>query len=188
VLSDVLEPVDPVEGTTRLDRIRVKDVQEWGAGKWYCPGSICDAEVVAFTMGGSGGVARVDVISLDSVNVPNKDYWVYRNIINWNNFSWTNVDFLVMEMDATPCSASWAKYGQVISDAIKSLASAPVYTPLISTARTALGDKKKICSWWNYWLVNLPDHIDSFNALSMYSVGTQVGAGNNATTTMTLIP
>lgn len=190
VLSDVLQPADPPphSPTTRLDKIKIKDVQEWGAGAWWCPGSICDAEVVAFAMGGSGGLPRVDVIALGEVNEPNTTYNVMRNIINWGNFSWTNVDFLIMEMDATPCSATWAKYGQVISDGVKTLAATPVYTPLIPAARSALNDKKKICSWWNYFLVNLPDHIDSYFALSQFSVGSLSGTSSNATGTFTLVP
>lgn len=186
VLSDVLVPVDPPK-STRLDRIRLKNVQEPGAGKWWCPGSLCDAEVFVIAMGGSNGQPRADVVPLYEVNVPNKTYHPFKTIVNWDRFSWSKIDLLFMEKDATGCQAPYAKYGTAVAGAITGLASGASYVPLNTAARGALADKKKICSWPLSFTVNPPDYIDHFDGITQGFVNERVGASGNANVFTTLI-
>ena len=186
VLSDVLVPVDPPK-STRLDRIRLKNVEEPGAGKWWCPGSLCDAEVFVIAMGGSNGQPRADVVPLYEVNVPNKTYYPFKTIVSWDRFSWSKIDLLIMEKDATGCQAPYSKYGTAVAGAITSLASGPTYVPLNTAAREALKDKSKICSWPLSYTVNPPDYIDRFDGVTQGFVNDRTGASNNANVFTTLI-
>lgn len=190
VLSDVVvstdrPPATPQSKFTRLDRIKLKDDHEPGSS-WWC-GSFCAAEIFVLAMGGSNGQPRVDVVPLYEVDFSGTTYFPNRVIINWQQFSWDKVDLLVMEKDATACQAPYSKYGAAVAGAIATQASSPNYVPLNSAARAALNTKSKICSFPLSWGVNPPDHVDSFNALTQGSTGTQVGVANNANTTMSLI-
>lgn len=186
VLSDVFVPANPPK-TTRLDRIKIKNVQEPGAGKWWCPGSLCDAEVFVIAMGGSNGQPRADVVPLYEVNVPNKNYYPFKTIVNWQGFSWSKIDLLIMEKDATGCQAPYSKYGSAVAGAITSLASGSTYVPLNAAARGALQDKKKICSWPLSFTVNLPDYVDRFDGVTQGFINDHVGASGNADVFTTLI-
>ncbi|WP_281905909.1 DUF3103 family protein [Phytohabitans aurantiacus] len=196
VQSDFLIPTDqtppaPQDPVTRLDRIKLDDDHEPGGDTWYCRWFIsdeCRAEIFVLAMGGSNGQPRVDVVSLHTVDYSGKTYFPNRNIVHWQRFSWDKVDLLVMEEDPTLCSLSPAKYGKIVARAIIPLAGNAAYVPLNTAARNAMDQREEICDvpWPLSLGVNVPDYVDSFNAVSKATVGTQVGVLNNADTTMSL--
>lgn len=177
VLGDVLLPIDQVVKRTDMDSVQVKNDQE----PWY-KGA---AEMFMLTMGGQNGQARVDVMDLGYLNFDGTVYQQPTRVVDWTHFSWSAVDLLMMEGDAVICDAGWARYAQVVANAVQSQGSGPSYQNLIGTAKAALADKDQVCDWWYpNWLIDLPDYADSFPAFTTASVGLVTGQSSNARTTM----
>jgi hypothetical protein len=175
----VLDP-GPSPNHTILKRIKVKHDQE----PWYKGG----AEMFAMAMGGQNGQARVDVMDMGYLNHDGTTYLPDQAIIHWGNFTWTSVDWLIMEGDATVCDAGWAQYAAVVANAIHSAGQSASYTPLSNLAREALKDKDEICaSWYPNWLIDLPDFVDSLNGLTQSHTGVQPGSTGNADTTLAVV-
>ncbi len=181
IFGSVLEPADPQPNKTVLKRIKVKSDKE----PWYKGG----AEMFALAMGGQNGHARVDVMDMGYLNHDGSTYHPDQTIIKWANFTWTNVDWLIMEGDATICDAGWSRYASVVANAIHTAGQSTTYVPLNDLAKQALSDKDQICDpWWPNSLIDLPDFVDSFYGLTQQSTGVVAGSTGNADTTMALVP
>jgi hypothetical protein len=162
---------------------QIKDAEEYGNTSWWCPLSLCAAEIFALVMGGSNGQPRVDILQLPEVGFQGTTYNPEKVLIDWSLFSWTDVDVLFMEEDIVGCLSPYVRYAQAVSEAVSTLASGPTFTYLVPAARAALADKKKLCPGVPAFIqdkTDLPDYVDSFNAVWLGQQGDFLGGAKNA--------
>jgi hypothetical protein len=150
-----------VKTITKLDTIKLKDDEEpWWKG---------DAEIYGIAMGqGKDGKARADVVGMPYLNNDDTTYSPGQGIIDWSNFRWNNVDFLLMEQDD---NTNYKDLAKAVAGAIATLAGGAAYVPLINAVLDAIPSS---------WLTDDDDYVDSFYMLARNSSGAKVGASNNA--------
>jgi hypothetical protein len=146
---------------TKMDTIRLNDDEEpWISGR---------AEIYAFVLGqGQDGQARADVVEMPYLDYDGTTYYPGQGIIDWPNFRWNAVDFLIMEHDD---NINYRDLAKAVAAAIATLADGAQYIPLINAVLDALPDS---------WLTNDDDYVDSYYMLSRTSAGSLPGAANNA--------
>jgi hypothetical protein len=146
---------------TRLNNIRLNDDEEpWWKGK---------AEIYGIAMGqGKDGKARADVVDMPYLNYSGSTYSPNQGIIDWSNFRWNHVDFLLMEQDD---NTNYKDIAKAVAAAIATLAGGSAYVPLINAVLDALPS-----SWWT----DDDDYVDSFYMVARTYSGTKWGASNNA--------
>jgi Protein of unknown function (DUF3103) len=146
---------------TKMDTIRLADDQEpWISGR---------AEIYALVLGqGQDGKARADVVEMPYLDYDNTTYTPGQGIIDWPNFKWNAVDFLIMEHDD---NINYRELARAVAAAIATLADGAQYIPLINAVLDALPDS---------WLTNDDDYVDSYYMLMRTSAGSVPGAANNA--------
>ncbi len=155
-----IDNVIPAAVTTVSTELRQRGQEPWISGR---------AEIYAFVLGqGQDGQARADVVEMPYLDYDGTTYYPGQGIIDWPNFRWNAVDFLIMEHDD---NINYRDLAKAVAAAIATLADGAQYIPLINAVLDALPDS---------WLTNDDDYVDSYYMLSRTSAGSLPGAANNA--------
>ncbi|WP_052850185.1 DUF3103 family protein [Streptomyces avicenniae] len=151
--------------SSRITSIRLEDDKEpWPKG---------DAEIYALVTGfGHDGKVRVDPVELPYLDEDGETYSPGQILVNWSYYKYSLADVVLMEEDG---STNYLELARAVASALLTIIDGGAYIPLVDALLNALPD-----DWWT----DDPDYVDSWYTLAVDTVGTRVGAANNATVTL----